>query len=76
MTNSMCLFCVADTYLYSPTLTVELSLRGLLHVFTFWSLFLIEACGHQVAAMTSEAKQQRHALDKRVSKIAGYGISV
>lgn len=38
--------------------------------------FLIEANGHQVAAMTSEAKQQRNALDKRVSKIAGYGISV
>jgi hypothetical protein len=30
----------------------------------------------EVAAMTSEAKQQRSVLDKRVSKIAGYGISV
>jgi hypothetical protein len=30
----------------------------------------------EVADMTSEAKQQRHALDKRVSKIAGFGISV
>jgi len=30
----------------------------------------------EVAAMTSEAKQQRNGLDKRVSKIAGYGISV
>lgn len=30
----------------------------------------------EVAAMTSEAKQQRGVLDKRVSKIAGYGIPV
>lgn len=64
----LCVACKGPYYYYFYSLWFGETLRI--------SHFLLHFLLWQVAAMTSLAKQHRKILDKRVSKIAGYGISV